>query len=454
MKFRTVLERIVVAILGVLFALCLLEAGLRISGKFRRLDLHKLDLPQKQSGETRVLFVGDSFVEGVGLKNHDTDTMSAQLEALVKQGKRSKSFRAVNGGRAGENLYQIRMRLAEYAEQVKPDLVVLLGGYIQEEQYYGYYRYLYPHNALTRVLDLLNSSSVVKLYRYIRTDINSKKWLQYEQLKKKPLAGVFTTVEAKRHAMLSDSFADRGDIDKAVEELKAALADEPENMQGYFRLVYLAQDTPRRDRVLPAIYERFKTKIAFGDEMYWHLGEIYVFTGQYDRAFEALKAGVRTDLAGPGYNRCYRGLLLLYRNCRDAALRRKIRRYLLLNFYRDLNSFAVFLDFNRFDVSIDGWSEYEILQTVEWCRKRSIPIVLQTYPEERHPQERRMNALLRRVADSRKVPLVDQQKLLSGIPRERLISGDDIHCSKNGCFLMAKNLLEYIKREFPSLITK
>jgi lysophospholipase L1-like esterase len=78
-------------------------------------------LRQRPPGETRVLFVGDSFVHGDFVDNEQT--LPAQLERLL--GRSCQNVRVINGGLGGSTIVDQR-HLVMRALEVSPDLVIVL----------------------------------------------------------------------------------------------------------------------------------------------------------------------------------------------------------------------------------------------------------------------------------------------------------------------------------------
>jgi len=152
-KLRTVLTNLLVAASAFLFALGLIEFGIRIfvgtalQYKYDE-DLLYRPIPNQKgfpseyyldqatvnslgmrgreinpAGKLRFLVVGDSHAFGVGLK--DDETLSAQLERQFQQ-KYGANVMVANGGVPGYGLYQITGLLKSQLNDVRPQKVILL----------------------------------------------------------------------------------------------------------------------------------------------------------------------------------------------------------------------------------------------------------------------------------------------------------------------------------------
>jgi hypothetical protein len=152
-KLRTVLTNLVVLAASCLFALVLVELGVRIfvgtalqykydedilyrpipnqkgfPSKYylEQAKLNSLGMRGREinpGAELRFLVVGDSHAFGVGLK--DDETLSAQLEQKFQQ-KYGPNVVVANGGVPGYGLYQISGLLKSQLNDLRPRAVILL----------------------------------------------------------------------------------------------------------------------------------------------------------------------------------------------------------------------------------------------------------------------------------------------------------------------------------------
>lgn len=88
------------------------------------LGLRDDEIPPKSQGETRILFLGDSFTYGVGVETNQT--WIAQLRSMAQQAFPEKKTRLINGGLPGWDVVEhLRFYRAELTK-LEADLVVLV----------------------------------------------------------------------------------------------------------------------------------------------------------------------------------------------------------------------------------------------------------------------------------------------------------------------------------------
>lgn len=79
----------------------------------------------KKAGITRIIFLGGSFVEGVGVE--DSQTFESLLEEEVK--KISDKYEVINAGAGGANINRLLENLIEQITKFDPDYLVLFSAY-------------------------------------------------------------------------------------------------------------------------------------------------------------------------------------------------------------------------------------------------------------------------------------------------------------------------------------
>lgn len=95
-----------------------------ISYRFNRLGCRGGDTPPRSAGERRLLFLGDSYTAGVGVKEDDTFAMRVQ-HLLGDTGPAGARHRVLNCGVAGYGTREARKFFEERAGELDPDVVVL-----------------------------------------------------------------------------------------------------------------------------------------------------------------------------------------------------------------------------------------------------------------------------------------------------------------------------------------
>lgn len=100
---------------------------------------------KKEPGSFRILFLGDSFVQGWGVPQEQT--MTALLEASLNKPEREKTVEVLNGGVFGYGPFLEYLYLKELMPSIEPDLVIVgffVGNDVGDD-------YFYTHQAHKRV---------------------------------------------------------------------------------------------------------------------------------------------------------------------------------------------------------------------------------------------------------------------------------------------------------------
>lgn len=469
-----VFERILVVFFGIAGALVMLEAGLRLGAALSLASLSSPPLMAQKQGQCRVLCIGDSFVAGSGVRDRKQWSYPSQLQKLFSQNTGMCPVTVINTGKQGENLFQIRQRLAKDIDSVSPSVVIFLGGFIQDENQYGYFQYLCAGSTLMRALDMVNYSSVVRLCRYLHADLRYKRQRKYNEFPDIPLNEAFVTPAAKQYIERFELCRHAGNNEDAARELMAALWCEPNCIQGCNQLFDLIDDdNPSVDNP-PEIFIGLLGNIPAGmvvsDRMYYQLGVAYLYRFKHEkkylkrsykstdlmRATEAFIHGLTTPWQTDTRERnlCYLMLGRIYAICPDLVIRARICSIFVKNFLWESSQCISMLNGDKFLSSTDDWSVYEICGMMDMCHARGIPFVLQTYPKSIFSQEQRCNALYRMMAEKYRVPLIDQEQLVKDIPWESIRSTfDDYHCNEYGYRLMAEHVYDFLVDRYPHVFT-
>lgn len=472
MKIMHVLERILVVLFGLAVTLVMLEAGLRLVTALSLASLSSPQLTAQKQGECRVLCIGDSFVAGSGVRDRTQWSYPSQLQKLFTQDTGMCPVTVINTGKQGENLFQIRQRLTKDIDSVSPSMVIFLGGFIQDENQYGYYQYLCAGSTLMRALDMLNCSSVVRLCRYLHADLQYKRQQKYNEFPDMPLNEAFITPAAKRCIERFELCRSAGNNEDAARALMAALRIEPYCIQGCSQLFDLIDDDNPSLTRPPVIFIELLGNIPAGmivsDRMYYQLGIAYLCRFKYAttylkrpygntelvRATDAFIHGLTTPWQTDTRERnlCYLMLGRIYGMCPDVKIRTRICALFVQNFLWESSQCISMLYGDKFFSSTDDWSEYEIRGMIDMCHSRNIPFVFQTYPKSIFFQEQRCNTLYRLLAAKFHASLIDHEQLMKDIPWESIRSTfDDYHCNEYGYRLMAEQVHDVLVTRYPLL---
>lgn len=168
MKWR---ERVFAVLVGVVATLLILEGGLRVVGWVAW--MHGPSGTRDASARYTVLCVGDSFTAGYWRAFAET-TYPAQLERLLEKRLGRGSVRVFNRGRSGQNTYQVLQRLQGDLDDVKPDVVVLLAGFMNECDLFSYYRYCQGDSWMSTLRDSMYRLRVFKLVKLLAHDVEER----------------------------------------------------------------------------------------------------------------------------------------------------------------------------------------------------------------------------------------------------------------------------------------
>ena len=133
------------------------------------------EVGEKQPGEFRILFLGDSTPLGIGLDNTE-ESFVRQIEALLKTRLPEKSISVVNASVAGYTSWQCRKQLELIGARLKPDMVMTyfgnndpsINGYLNDRKLYEQTR------SVSEVNRLLAHSYIYQFLKGIVLSMKSK----------------------------------------------------------------------------------------------------------------------------------------------------------------------------------------------------------------------------------------------------------------------------------------
>ncbi|HNW45101.1 MAG TPA: tetratricopeptide repeat protein [Elusimicrobiales bacterium] len=150
---------------GVVFALLLLEAGLRCFGYLYK-KTHSLAV--SPAGAVTVLCLGDSFTVGLGAPAEKS--YPAQLQDALNKKKPGPAFRVVNGGVIGQNTSELLSKLQADLDSLRPHAVVVMTALSNGWNLRGFQRAQGKRGAFVRIREYLARSSGFRFYKLMGTD--------------------------------------------------------------------------------------------------------------------------------------------------------------------------------------------------------------------------------------------------------------------------------------------
>lgn len=465
-------ERTVAALLGLVLALGLLEATLRVAG---RMAYPRPDLARAHGDPSlfRILCVGDSFTAGLG---------DASYPLLLEANLRSRGISTVvvNAGIGGGNTAMIREALPGALQAAGPDLVLLLAGTTNQTNWYGFGAWARDRSLSTRLDQALFHVRVWRFARYaaqgLAPQVSSSRGLmeggrkvaQRATYRVPPVEapdadwqvaaaalgapGDNTALVALQswarahpgHPMgpygVGLALEEAMDLEGARAAYQGCLDLDPEASHCVLRLGLLLESSPstRLDAgpILLDGARRWPSKASFQ----WAVGLYHNHVGQPDLAVPYLLECARLD---PESTPCFDALGTAAHSSQaqeqirvalaDLAARSSLAAdYLLVWQSRERG---------EGDEGVKRWVATDLVAMVRTVRAAGAPVVLQSYPG---PDV--MNPVLEEVASAEGVPFVYHQRvfdqlLARGVQRADLFAPDG-HCNREGYAYMAMNLAQ------------
>ena len=165
------MKRLLILLAGVVFALGLLELGLRALGFASALEASRsrgggtpaltgtLPPPPPDPSAFRILCLGNSHTQGAG-----TDPYPWHLERLLREKYPGRAFQVINTGRGNWNSSEVLAQLPGFLAEYRPQVVFAMVG----EPNYWNYRHYQQHLASGGLYDSLRFLKVVRLLDLLR----------------------------------------------------------------------------------------------------------------------------------------------------------------------------------------------------------------------------------------------------------------------------------------------
>ena len=167
---RALKERFLVAIIGILAVLLVIETGLRITGYIHYKSTHLERVPPKGKNEYVILCLGDSYTYGMGARREGP--YPKQLEELMGEEVRGARIRVTNKGVGGFNTAQILDVLDDHIEQASTNIVVLLAGRTNEWNFWGFKKIPKGNRAISKIHNVLYRIRLYKLVKLMASNLS------------------------------------------------------------------------------------------------------------------------------------------------------------------------------------------------------------------------------------------------------------------------------------------
>jgi len=325
MQKRFIVEKIMAAILGLLFCIIILEIGLRLGG-FIFLSLQEYRAAIQKKGTYRIMCLGESTTFSLGSRG----CYPNQLEEILNQRNTGINFSVINKGIGGICTAMIVLQLEDNLNKYNPDMVITMMGAsdgvntvayedVPAKETTSFFKSLRIYKLVKllrlRIINKAQKSGICKL-REKKEDISTKASGLTQPTNLKEEKKIFEkTIEVnpeneRAYIELGLRYRNQGEYDKAEEMFKRAIEINPGNEKTYSELGLCYRHQGRHDKAK----EMFKKIIEInpGNERGCiGLGLCYRHQGKHDRAEEMFKRAIEIN---PGNDWTYAELGWYYRD--------------------------------------------------------------------------------------------------------------------------------------------
>ena len=480
-------DRLLVIGAGGLIALLLLELGLRATGAFYWRDEGRADHDVRENldpallecdGCKRVLCLGDSFTYGVGATAGND--YPSRLQALLQQDPAHAGTLVVNGGMGDSNSRHALDRLYQFNEVVPLDLVVVMTGPRNSDNFTGY------DTPLARGSGLLDGLRIARFGRYVvsegkRQDLQSQVARQLSPvdmyMRWHDDHGTLDGVASHRSGDLFQQGADLlrfGRFEPAIAVFRQGVEEEGDCGCHHWGLGTALRSEKRLEEAKLA-YERGIEadpddpynylglgEVLRGFETQWHDGEQWLRTGMtnvpdcaalpcmlaiytdWEEGLELSIAGVQLD---PDEMQCYPALLMYAQQLgRTDELRPLLED--LSGRSQLARSHLEMMEHQDPDRAVEKWLHSDLDAMVDHCQRQGIEVVFMQYPQEGVAGQMFPGALANRIMEAlaleREIPCVATQPAFEEVYRRQGhhtgLFRRDGHPNDHGYALMAQQL--------------
>jgi lysophospholipase L1-like esterase len=482
-------KELLLAFLGVVMGIILVEAALRLAGFIFIRNTGKEQLV-RDADEYIILCVGDSFTYGACTSL--SQSYPRQLEELLNKNNHKKKFKVVNRGRAGNNTALTLNSLQESLKVITPDMVIVLAG-TNYWNAWGYTDYLRRRGCLGEIYNFIHQLKFYKLMEILSVNLKNKLnkiYVLAENEKRSPQAvsrvypdtskGTADYLETNsetgkeicdekpainnqhdsiRYADLGEEYERLQDYGRAYDYYEKAVMMNPENEGYLIKYTNAAFASHRRDMEKEGRFfiECYKKQPALNPQhqggLYFTIGRFYQILLKDDKtAYDYYKKAV--ELCPDDFNH-----LALY--AKTGLNMHPDDRSEIINFLSQLKSDnQLVTDFieKLKRGSKESVQIYETAQSISsdiekmhsLCKDKGIVMILQDYPDSTGSID--INPLLREIARKHRITFVDNRLIFSKLytdnkTKEEYLAYDGAHPNAKGYAIIAKNIYNKIIEE-------
>jgi len=310
MQKRFIVEKIMAAILGLLFCIIILEIGLRLGG-FIFLSLQEYRAAIQKKGTYRIMCLGESTTFSLGSRG----CYPNQLEEILNQRNTGINFSVINKGIGGICTAMIVLQLEDNLNKYNPDMVITMMGAsdgvntvayedVPAKETTSFFKSLRIYKLVKllrlRIINKAQKSGICKL-REKKEDISTKASGLTQPTNLKEEKKIFEkTIEVnpeneRAYIELGLRYRNQGEYDKAEEMFKRAIEINPGNDWTYAELGWCYRRQGKYDKVEEMLKEAIEINPR-NEKTYAELGRCCEKQGKYGVAKEYFRRANRLRL--------------------------------------------------------------------------------------------------------------------------------------------------------------
>lgn len=476
-------HKLIIFFIGTLSGILLLEICLRIMGfcYSHRGGYDKEFSGEKEDNCITILCLGDSVTMGIG-GGPRSNSYPSQLQNLLDLEYGKGRIEVINTGRAWGNTSRLLDCFFNgFIKEVKPDIILFLGGIANFTNYWGYHRYIeskrlkgkgYVNQKRKRrkILTLLQEqlykiktyNMARLLYFNIKDRGRKEKNMQYIQGaflenkhkgKNKVDRGVSyekieeMTKNSNLYTRIGEVyFRDMENYDEAAKWFKKGAFVNPEDRKNYDYLAGVYTAWCGRGKSIDDIISFIKEMITINPDIassYIELASFSLIKGDKKQALEMLKKGISLEKGDRELDGgCWKiGCFFLNQGKYQEGV----------EFLEGIKPQGIedVIEILKNKGDISDWITYDVEKIIAICKKEKIKIILQNYPSNEY---KRASVILEKIAEKYALPFVNNQEIFQdllrkGEPAESLFSSDYDHPNAKGYAVMAKNVFDKLEKE-------
>jgi len=401
------LKKIFFIFLGILICFMIIELSLQIVAHFYRSQAKRREITKNIdnkpiAGSFRILCIGDSYTFGAGAKNGYS--YPEQLQRLINEEKIK--YTVYNLGIPGINSSTLLLKLPEWIELYKPNVIVLLIGANDTWSFQNSNYYLFQKGVRVYIYRLENFLFKFRTYKLLKLLAMRLKKLISGQ-KKNHINFVSVRKRSPELETAWKYFGQERNFNKVKELVQSVIITDPQNNDAYLLLA-----------------------------------SVYYDTGEFKLAEESCKKAIEINSCNL---EAHKQLFWVYHHLYKEELAKEELRALLKISPED-EEFKKFQKFGipRYKDEESRFKEltYNLIQIYKLAEAKDICLILQNYPNN-YPSFAQKS--IRIMSQKFHVPLVDNAIVFNKLGyRDYFVS--DGHPTQHGYSVMAENVFAEIKK--------